>query len=384
MPLHPPSEITRRLWTFALAVSLLAPFGLVWADSTNAQPAEFQVVGDGVAYRHDTTPEPWSIHAIRFDRSRDDLKYVPNLGFFDRIGLNTLSAQVKLLPHRYGEPVAAINGDFYKTEGEPMPGDPRGIFVSRGEVVSVPVDRACLRFDSGGSPILGIVSNRFTMTIGSQKPVEIGLNEYFDGSKPVLYTAAGSNGAKGGKTFRLEQRGTGPWLPLKIGYTYDAVLRERSDEEAPVGDDQIVVCMPSTLLENVEAGAHVSVETATLPNLQGVESAIGGGPALLQGGKRQEIKFSKPNERHPRSAIGWNATHMFFVVVDGRQPGLSVGMTLAELTDYFLKIGCTEAMNFDGGGSTELILNGRIVNSPCFGHERNTATSLVVVRSAKK
>jgi exopolysaccharide biosynthesis protein len=55
-------------------------------------------------------------------------------------------------------------------------------------------------------------------------------------------------------------------------------------------------------------------------------------------------------------------------------------MTLPELASYMKELGCQEAMNLDGGGSTELWMGGRIMNSPCYGHERETATSLVVVR----
>jgi exopolysaccharide biosynthesis protein len=53
---------------------------------------------------------------------------------------------------------------------------------------------------------------------------------------------------------------------------------------------------------------------------------------------------------------------------------------LADLSEYLVKIGCTEAMNLDGGGSSTLWLNGKVMNSPCFGYLRNMATSLVMVR----
>ena len=70
---------------------------------------------------------------------------------------------------------------------------------------------------------------------------------------------------------------------------------------------------------------------------------------------------------------------MFLVVVDGRQPEFSVGMTLAELADYMVKLGCTEAMNFDGGSSAVMWHDGKIVNQPCQG-EREIANSLLVIR----
>ena len=108
-------------------------------------------------------------------------------------------------------------------------------------------------------------------------------------------------------------------------------------------------------------------------------SALLAGPRLappeFAGNYSERSKY----ERHPRSAVGWNATHFYMVIVDGRQPGLSMGMKLAELADYFLKLGCTDAMNFDGGKSAQMWMDGRIMNSPCQG-EDTVASSLLVLR----
>lgn len=84
-------------------------------------------------------------------------------------------------------------------------------------------------------------------------------------------------------------------------------------------------------------------------------------------------------ERHPRTALGWNAKDYLLVVVDGRQKNLSVGMTLEELGETLVKLGCTEAMNLDGGGSATLWYDGAVKNSPCDGRERPIANSLLIV-----
>jgi exopolysaccharide biosynthesis protein len=124
----------------------------------------------------------------------------------------------------------------------------------------------------------------------------------------------------------------------------------------------------------------VILETRTEPSLEGAISAIGGGPALVHLGQPTGKSVARSSERHPRSAFGWNEHHCFLIVVDGRQAGLSVGMTLAELSEFLVELGCQEAINLDGGGSTELILDGQVLNSPCYGRERATATSLLVIR----
>ena len=130
----------------------------------------------------------------------------------------------------------------------------------------------------------------------------------------------------------------------------------------------------------VTPGTILKLSMATTPELKGVRTAIGGGPHLVHEGAPQLSYDHRSHERHPRAAIGWNTKHFFFVAVDGRQPGLSMGMTLAELAGYMVKLGCDEAMNLDGGGSVEMWLEGRIVNSPCFRYERSTANALVLVQ----
>jgi exopolysaccharide biosynthesis protein len=85
-------------------------------------------------------------------------------------------------------------------------------------------------------------------------------------------------------------------------------------------------------------------------------------------------------EDHPRAAIGWNEKYFYLVEVDGRQKHLSVGMTLDDLAKWLMKLGCTEAMNFDGGGSATLWFDGQVRNSPCDRMEREIANCLVIVR----
>ncbi|MFT7696425.1 MAG: exopolysaccharide biosynthesis protein, partial [Candidatus Latescibacterota bacterium] len=80
-------------------------------------------------------------------------------------------------------------------------------------------------------------------------------------------------------------------------------------------------------------------------------------------------------ERHPRTAVGYsqNGEVLFLVVVDGRQPGYSVGMTLAELAGFMrMRLAdfssthenAYQALNLDGGGSTTMVVEDEVVNSP--------------------
>jgi exopolysaccharide biosynthesis protein len=121
----------------------------------------------------------------------------------------------------------------------------------------------------------------------------------------------------------------------------------------------------------------MSLRLETSPNLAGVTTALGGGPILLHEG--QASNWEHRPQRHPRTAIGWNREHLFLVVVDGRQKGLSIGMNYTELSALMVRLGCTEAMNLDGGGSSTLWLGGRVMNSPSDGRQRRVANSLIIV-----
>jgi len=75
-------------------------------------------------------------------------------------------------------------------------------------------------------------------------------------------------------------------------------------------------------------------------------------------------KLGSIGGRNPRSAIGYTAeNNLIFVAVDGRE-GSSIGMTLMELGGFMKSIGCVNAMNLDGGGSTVMYVNGSVVNNP--------------------
>ncbi len=339
---------------------------------------------DGVSYEHYVVDEvPWSIHVIKIERARPDFEIVTTLGGGSRIGLSSLTRQLRTIPPSVGTPIAAINGDFYSLEHDNYPGDPRGLHILRGELVSDPIQRVCMWIDEAGSPHIGEVASKFSVTWPNGENTPFGLNEERAGNAAVLYTSAvgETTQAYGGTELILEKVSTNRWLPLRAGVTFPARVREiRAGGDSRIAPDTMVLSLGSRRAPRAEVGDILMFSTATEPSLKGVRTAVGGGPSLVHEGKAAPGRALKANERHPRSAIGWNDKYFFFAEVDGRQPGLSVGMDVRELANFLVKIGCEEAMNLDGGGSAEVWLNGQIVNSPCFGRERSTATAIVLVK----
>ena len=83
--------------------------------------------------------------------------------------------------------------------------------------------------------------------------------------------------------------------------------------------------------------------------------------------------------RTPRTAVALKGDGtLVFVVADGRQPDLSDGLTGLELARELLSLGVKDAVNLDGGASSQLIIDGRIVNSPSAGRERKLAACFVI------
>ena len=94
----------------------------------------------------------------------------------------------------------------------------------------------------------------------------------------------------------------------------------------------------------------------------GIESAVEFGPYIIVNGKNQ-ITNSSSGGIHPRMAIGQRKDGTFiFVVVDGRQPGYSLGTNLLELQNIFNRYDAYNAANLDGGSSATMYYDGKVVN----------------------
>lgn len=119
----------------------------------------------------------------------------------------------------------------------------------------------------------------------------------------------------------------------------------------------------------------------------GVTDTFSFGPALVKDGVAidnfDDVKIDTNfgnrtiDGSNPRTGIGMIApNHYVFVVVDGRQAD-SRGMTLNEFADLFASLGATEAYNLDGGGSSTMYFNGRVVNDPQ-GKEKERGVSDII------
>jgi hypothetical protein len=307
--------------------------------------------------------------------------------------MSTLSEQTAAIAPKLGECVAAINGDFYLRD-KVYAGGPRGLQVVDGELLSAPRGGVTLWIDLLREPHLVKVTSQFQITWPDGRESPYGLNADRATNGMELYTPAvgASTHTMGGLELVLERAEGSPWLPLRMGRTCTGRVREvRQAGNSPLAPDIMILSVAPALagqLPEIKSGALLRISTDAMPAVRGVLTALSGGPILLHDGQAQKVVASVADayesssmlERHPRSAIGWNRDWFFLVEVDGRQRDLSDGMTLEELSAFLVKLGCREAMNLDGGGSSTLWFRGRVRNSPCDGYERTIANSLVIVR----
>jgi exopolysaccharide biosynthesis protein len=123
-----------------------------------------------------------------------------------------------------------------------------------------------------------------------------------------------------------------------------------------------------------------------------MQTAIAGGPVLVQNG---EVKVTNNEERmftgkaiedkHPRTAMGYTADgKLIILVVQGRMPGIAEGASLTQLAKLLLDLGCVEALNLDGGGSSCMLVNGKETIKPSDKEGQRAVPGVFIIQTKNK
>ena len=141
------------------------------------------------------------------------------------------------------------------------------------------------------------------------------------------------------------------------------------------------------LMADLKIGDPLKIVQTLGPVWDKVTQAVGAGPCLVKNGEiymttlGEEFGSDVAGGRAPRTALGITKEgKALLVVVDGRSRS-SVGYTLLELARFMLEQGAVEAMNLDGGGSSQMIIGSQIVNTPSDGRERRLGAGIAVVKT---
>lgn len=126
-------------------------------------------------------------------------------------------------------------------------------------------------------------------------------------------------------------------------------------------------------------------DTSEQMDLSNVYNAVTGSGIIVQNGQNvgDQTPFGDGADPNPRTSVGLSqdGRYLYIMVIDGRQPGYSIGTKSSETADLMLAFGAYTAINLDGGGSTDLVEadgheGAKIVNRPSGGAERYDANQL--------
>ncbi len=254
---------------------------------------------------------------------------------------------------RENNSIVALNGTFFK----PQTGVPLGTLMINEKMYTGPIyDRVAMGIFDNGFDIARVKLNATLKSEYKTLKVDNINQPRILATYVLVYTS--NWGVSAPPT---------PKYGLQLAVERDRIIKKTTGS-LEIPRDGYVIVGPASLLSEFGIGEKVSLDISTNPEWEGVKHIISGGPYLV---KENEVfvdmtaeKLGSIGGKNPRSAIGYTAeNNLILVAVDGRE-GCSVGMTLMQLARFMKSIGCVQAMNLDGGGSTVMYVNGNVVNSP--------------------
>lgn len=370
-----------------------APASAQW-DSATAR-----TVVPGVVHRRLVVNSgPWRMNVLEIDLTTPGLSIRgvrANDAFKTREKLSSMVARTPSV-------IAAVNGDFFNIKT----GESENNVVIEGDVIKgvgvtdSPYDswsnlHSQFGIDWKNHPLIDRFGIRATAGFAGRKIKIDGINFREDSASLVLYTKAMGDSAQVdtlGRDFvsvpldLVSHRGDtlvyrisgklqhGGWMRLSNGGAFAAGGKSRRPLETIA-----------------KYKGTIRIITGFDPDRGRLRTIVGGWPRLVRDGKRTadyadilEGTFPRfSSGRHPRTAIGFNrdSTKLILLTVDGRRESDS-GMSLVELANAMLGVGAWDAMAFDGGGSTTMVVEGSVVNRPSDANgERPIGSGLLVVIS---
>jgi len=369
----------------------------VLAVSASPGPAlaeEAVPVAQGVTYQRLYRPEgPWAISIVEADLSRELIELRALLGGGDSTGRRAVPQMLSAQATPDRRPVAAVNADYFALAGRAYTTLPLGLHIQAGELVTFPdLNRSVLYLLADGTTHI----DRFrpkTWLIGPGKllfPLS-GLNRPPDPGELTLLTPRFGKETRAGEaaTQIVLESLSGPVTPNR-DLMARVVSVSRGERRAIPAHGAVLVAsgVAAYAVRNLKVGDEVTLRLTMEPSVEGMREAVSGGPRILRAGeisienRAERFADAFATRRHPRTGVGLRDNTLVLVTVDGRQPGFSAGMTLRELAQLFRDLGCQEAVNLDGGGSTTMVVRDQVVNSPSDGQPRRVANSLALFTTA--
>ena len=384
---------------------------IIWPANIVHSQTEWGPVAEGIDFQQFVLPGPNRAFVARMDRS------VPNVIVDSTVAQGKLyegTETVSGMAERYdqaivgwgsrwdatGKVAVAINGIFYDpSTGVPQSGQIQGgWYIKRFEDYSGGIEFAFNRDREAfiGGCVMHPDDEQWLYFLDrGRKMVLGGINVPQNSDNIVIYTPQydyNTRTGNGGVEVLVEML-----QPAGIGSRAKGYIRSIRDAGSTrIPFDHLVISARGAAGARLAARARIGERIGILSSIDSTSrdcrdrfpekwdsafASIGGSFNFLNA---NEIVNYDSNlgatTRHPRTAVCLNDEYVYFVVVDGRQPGYSIGMTSDELARFCRnRLGAEWGINQDGGGSSAMWLDGEIVNRPSDGRERLVANGLIMV-----
>lgn len=281
-------------------------------------------------------------------------KINPNIEIAPQLASTNLKhrATIRTIASRNNS-IAAVNGTYFK----PQNGVPLGTLMIDKKVYTGPIHNRVA---------MGIGKNEFKMA-------QVQFNSTLKAGRQSL-KIDNINQPRMLSTYTLlYTRDWGLTSPTPPKYGVNIAIQDNkitaiSYGSTAIPEDGYVISGPKAKLEPFFMAKKIELDIKMVPQWENIDHIISGGPYLIKDGEVfidvTAQKLGAITGKNPRTAIGYTAHNEFIMVtVDGREHA-SVGMTLGELARMMKGFGCINAMNLDGGGSTVMYVQGKVVNNP--------------------
>lgn len=282
--------------------------------------------------------------------------------------------------------VAAINGDFFDTQGKST----LGMVVKDGEYVtsSIHDDRfyTYLQMNDGKSYIAKVLGESTKLSKkGYSLDITYKNKPYLQYDRAIVFDRNWGNASIGNTN-------TESVIELVIvDNTIVSIALDPDPQKIP--ENGYIVSAVGSLIPEIHSNFQIGdqVELTNGGFLGHIDQAIGGGAKILTDGIPETDFSLNISGRHPRSALGFSAdnTKLYLVTIDGRN-GDFTGMTQTELAYLMAEAGAYNAINLDGGGSSELVAKPlgdealEIINFPSDGVERRIHNGIGIKNVGEK
>lgn len=291
---------------------------------------------------------------VRINVVEINQKLNPNLQINPQLSSSRLASKSTITTlARKNNSLVAINGTYFK----PQTGVPLGTLMINGKIYTGPIyNRVAMGIFDEGFDMARLELNAQVKSFKGNLKVDNINQPRMLSTHVIVYTPEWGS-------FALPSPKYGKQIAVENGKIVSI-----GTQTMPIPHNGYVIVGPDERLSKLYRAKHVDLDIKTIPNWDNVKHIISGGPYLVKNGEvfvdMTEQKLGAIGGKNPRTAIGYTQDGNFIMVaVDGRE-GASVGLTLKELAWFMKSIGCINAMNLDGGGSTVMYVNGRVVNMP--------------------